>query len=177
MIKPEQYIENRLIRHRGRLGYKDSLVIRRVKMGRGGFGFVDVMFLPVTGPHRLVLAEVKQKNSGDAAGKVVGQALLYYAAALSIGLDGLEVLRRYARKNRRTAKRARPKSLQMLSGGLRPPEDWLALQAGRKLKPSEIALIVGLSEHPRTVCAPCSQLSESTTGSTLPWRSLTAIAI
>src|SRR5881396_550131 len=96
----------------GRLGYKDSLVIRRAKMGRGGFGFVDVMFLPVTGPHRLVLAEVKQKNSGDAAGKVVGQALLYYAAALGIGLDGLEVLRRYARKNQRTAKRAAPKSLQ-----------------------------------------------------------------
>src|SRR5207244_3651113 len=116
-----------LIRHRGRLGYKDSLVIRRAKMGRGGFGFVDVMFLPVHGPHQLVLAEVKQRNSSDAAGKVVGQALLYYAAALNIGLDGLEVLRRYARKNQRTSRRALPKSLQMLSGGLRPPDDWLAL--------------------------------------------------
>src|SRR5205809_7829009 len=80
MIKPEEYIENRLIRHRARLGYKDALVIRRPKMGRGGFGCFDIMFLPIAGPHRLVLAEVKQKNSGDAAGKVVGQALLYYAA-------------------------------------------------------------------------------------------------
>jgi hypothetical protein len=127
MIKPEEYIENRLIRHRARLGYKDALVIRRAKMGRGGFGCVDVVFLPLAGRHRLVLAEVKQKISGDAAGKVVGQALLYYAAALSIGLDGLEMLRRYARKNTRTAKRAAPKSLQMLSGGLHPPDDWLAL--------------------------------------------------
>jgi hypothetical protein len=33
MIKPEEYIENRLIRHRARLGYKDALVIRRAKMG------------------------------------------------------------------------------------------------------------------------------------------------
>ena len=115
-MKPEEYIENRLIRHRARLGYKDALVIRRPKMGNGGFGCVDVMFLPLAGPHRLVLCEVKQKNSGDAAGKVVRQALLYYAAALSIGPDGLEMLRQYARKNTRTAKRAAPKSLQMLSG-------------------------------------------------------------
>jgi hypothetical protein len=92
--------------------------------------------------------KVKQKNSGDAAGKVVGQALLYYAAALSFGVDGLELLRRYARKNARTPKRAVPKSLQMLSGGLHPPDDWLAIQTGRKLKPSEVALIVGLSEAP-----------------------------
>jgi len=50
MIKPEEYIENRLIRHRARLGYKDALVIRRPKMGRGGFGCVDVMFLPIACP-------------------------------------------------------------------------------------------------------------------------------
>jgi hypothetical protein len=92
MIKRKQYIENRLVRHRTRLGYKDALVIRRAKMGRGGFGLVDVMLLPVAGPYRLVLAKVKQKNSGDAAGKVVGQALLYYVAALSFGLDGLEIV-------------------------------------------------------------------------------------
>jgi len=117
-------------------------------MGRGGFGFVDVMLLPRKGRHRLVLVEVKQSGSGDAADKVVGQSLLYYVAALGFGLQGLDLLRHFARKNERRARRASPKSLQMLSGGLHPPDDWLALQAGRKLKPGEVALIVGLSEEP-----------------------------
>src|SRR5712692_57645 len=129
MITPEQYIENRIIRHRARLGFRDALVIRRAKMGRGGFGFVDVMLLPRKGRHRLVLVEVKQSGSGDAADKVVGQSLLYYVAALGFGLQGLDLLRHFARKNERRARRASPKSLQMLSGGLHPPDDWLALQA------------------------------------------------
>jgi hypothetical protein len=93
-------------------------------------------------------------RSGDTAGKVVGQSLLYYVAALELGLQGIELLRQFARRNQRRAKRASPKSLQMLSGGLPRDHDWLALKAGRKLRPSEIALVVGLSEEPRESLRP-----------------------
>ncbi len=156
MITREQAIENRIIRHCARLGYPDALVIRRAKLGRGGFGIVDVMLLPQKGSgshRRLVLVEVKQHGSGDTAGKVVGQLLLYYAAAMQLGIEGLERLREFARKNERKARNARPKTLQMLSG-LPHKVDWRALKAGRKLEPREIALVVGLSEEPKESLRP-----------------------
>jgi hypothetical protein len=156
MITREQAIENRIIRHRARLGYPDALVIRRAKLGRGGFGIVDVMLLPEKGGgshRRLVLVEVKQRGSGDTAGKVVGQVLLYYAAAMQLGIDGLEHLRQFARNNERRARRASLKTLQMLTG-LAHKADWRALKQGRKLRPREIALIVGLSEDPKESLRP-----------------------
>lgn len=76
MISAEHRIENRIIRNLDQLGYADAPWIRRAKICREGFGTVDLMILPDNGPHRLVLAEVKQENSGDAAGKVIGQLLL-----------------------------------------------------------------------------------------------------
>lgn len=86
----------------------------RAKLGREGFGAVDLLLLPETGLHRLVLVEVKHSNSADTPGRLVGQLLAYYLAALRLGSEGLELLREFARQPR--AHEASTKSLQMMSG-------------------------------------------------------------
>jgi len=146
VISAEHRIENRIIRSLGQLGYRGSPWIRRAKICRGGFGTVDLMVLPESGSRRLVLVEVKQENSGDAAGKVMGQLLLYYVGSLRLGTKGLNLLHDFALTAR--AHDPTPKSLQMLSGGCRRGDDWDALQRGRKLRPDEVALIVGLQKEP-----------------------------
>jgi len=146
MASRERRIEGRILSRRSQLGYGDALAIRRARLARGGFGYVDIMLLPKRGPHRLVLIEAKHEQSADAAGKVVGQLLLYYVAALTLGRHGVRLLRRFAGKRRR-AERAAPKSLQMLSGQSFK-DDERALRQGPKLKPSEISLMIGLAREP-----------------------------
>jgi hypothetical protein len=145
MVKPEQQIEDRIINNLAQLGYAGAPWIRRAKICRGGFGTVDLLILPTNGKHRLVLTEVKQENNGDAAGKV-GQLLLYYVGALGFGRDGLLLMQQFAQSPR--AHDPTPKSLQMLSGGYRKGDDWKALQAGDKIDPTEVGLIVGLAREP-----------------------------
>ena len=53
----EQRIEDQVIANLEWLGYKGSPWIRRAKLGREGFGFVDLLLLPKSGPHRVVLVE------------------------------------------------------------------------------------------------------------------------
>ena len=64
-------IEINVVRNRGQLGYRDSVYIRRCRAGRG-HGIVDVMLLPLRGPHKVVLIEAKRFFSADAAAKVIG---------------------------------------------------------------------------------------------------------
>ena len=86
----EQEIEDRIVANLGWFGYAGASWTRRAKMGREGFGSVDLMLLPKTGPHRLVLIEVKHQDSYDTPGRLVGQLLAYYLAALRFGSDGLK---------------------------------------------------------------------------------------
>ena len=74
-MKPEEGIENQVIANLELLDYKGAPWIRRAKLGRGGFGFVDLLLLPISGPHRVVLVEVKHKESPDTPGRFIGQAL------------------------------------------------------------------------------------------------------
>ena len=144
----ERYIENNIIRNRGQLGYADSVYIRRCRAGRG-FGIVDVMLLPLKGPHRVVLVEAKRSSSDDAGSKVIGQLLLYYAGTLHLGVRGLQHLRRFATKQAREARSTKPKLLKTLTGGITPPDTaWQELQKGRKIQPSQIALYIALDAPP-----------------------------
>lgn len=138
----EQEIEDRIVANLGWFGYPRASWIRRAKMGREGFGSVDLMILPKSGPHRLVLVEVKHQDSHDTPGRLVGQLLAYYLAALRFGSDGLQCLQRFSQTDR--AHDTKGKSLQMLSGLGRgcKPRDLDVLRAGTKLTPSEIGLVV-----------------------------------
>ena len=144
----ERVIENNVIRNRAILGYPDSHFIRRCRAGRG-FGIVDVMLLPETGPHRIVLVEAKQSSSVDAQAKVIGQLLMYYAGVAHLGLQGLRYLREFARAHPKRARDVSPKLLRSLTGGISPPDAaWAAMQRGRKLKPRQVALFVALDDRP-----------------------------
>lgn len=138
----EQEIEDRVVANLKWFGYPGAAWIRRATMGREGFGSVDLILLPKSGPHRLVLLEVKHHNSSDTPGRLIGQLLAYYLAALRFGSCGLKCLERFSQTER--AHDTKRKSLQMLSGLGRgcKPRDLEALRAGTKLTPSEIGLVI-----------------------------------
>jgi hypothetical protein len=138
----EQHIEDQVVDNLRWFGYEGASWIRRAKLGREGFGSVDLLLLPKAGPHRLVLVEVKHEDSHDTPGRLVGQLLAYYLAALKIGSEGLQCLRRFSESER--AHDTRGKSLQMLSGLGRgcKPRDLEALRAGTRLSPSEVGLLI-----------------------------------
>jgi len=156
----EWEIEDQIVAHLAELGYPKIDWIRRAKLGRGGAGTVDLLVLPEHHKHSLVLIEVKQGNSGEAAAKVVGQLLSYYVAALAIGASGLVQLRRFARTYPR-AQEAKPKSLQMMMGFPHRGPDLELLHAGMKIAPEQVALIIGLEQEPRpSLRAVCLWLKE-----------------
>ena len=160
MSRTEREIEDQIIEHLPDLGYPDAAYIRRAKMGRGGAGTVDLLVLPKNHEHRIVLIEVKQGNSGEAAAKVVGQLLSYYVAALQIGSKGLARLREYARTEPR-AQTPKSKSLQMLMGFPHRGPDLELLHDGQKVKPEQVAVMIGLEQEPRpSLRAVCNWLRE-----------------
>jgi hypothetical protein len=144
----EQFIENNAIRNRGQFGYTDAVYIRRCRAGRG-HGIVDVMLLPLRGPHKIVLIEAKRFSSADAPAKVIGQLLLYYAGTLKLGQRGLRHLRHFATAHPVKARSTKPKMLKTLTGGISSGEAaWEEMQKGRKLKPSQIKMYVALDARP-----------------------------
>lgn len=146
----EQLIEDRVVKNLAWFGYPRARWIRRVRLGRGGFGSVDLLILPRSGRHRLVLIEVKHEGSKDTPGRLVGQLLAYYLASLRLGAEGLRCLQTFAQTAR--AHDTGGKSLQMLSGlgrGCRP-RDLELLRAGKKLAPGQVALVVVIGKKDGT---------------------------
>lgn len=145
----ERFIENNVRRNRAALGYRDALSIRRCRMG-AGFGVADLVILPERGPHRLVIIEAKQIVSQEAAGRVIGQLLLYYTGARQLGARGLRHMKHFAACNNRSASSLNATSLKMLSGGIAPRDvAWAELQKGRKLRADQIRLLIALDGEPR----------------------------
>jgi 8-oxo-dGTP diphosphatase len=143
----ERFIENNVIRSRERLGLADAPFIRRCRAGRG-YGIVDLLFLPASGPHDVVLVEAKRASSPDATAKVVGQLLLYLAGLSRFGSDGLGMLRKFAVEHRRKARSVSQKLLKTISGISPPEAAWSAMQCGERLERGRIALWVALDAHP-----------------------------
>jgi hypothetical protein len=145
----EYRIENAIMKRPEALGYPGALVIRNARVSRIT-GRVDLMILPGRGPKKLVLVEAKQVESPDASCKAIGQLIMYYTAALQIGLKGLSKIRRFAESNPTQARSTRNTSLNKLSGGARSQDEgWNMLQEGRKLRPGEIALFLALNGKPK----------------------------
>ena len=115
----------------------------------------DLILLPVAGPIKLVIIEAKARASTDAAAKVVGQLLMYYAGALMLGESGLRFLREYAANNTERARSLTKISPKALTGGLSPGDRaWRAMYAGPCLRPEEIALFVALDGGSHRALAP-----------------------
>lgn len=143
----ERVIEDAVLAYPEVLGVPGALAIRNARVSPS-FGRIDLMLLPVAGPKRLVLVEAKRCAASDAASKVTGQLLMYYAGALSLGSDGLELLRRFA-SDPTAARTDEPKSLKQLAGGISPPTAaWKQLQAGERLAPSDIGLFIAMDGPP-----------------------------
>jgi len=144
----ERFIENNVIRNQSPLGFTNAPVIRRCRAGRG-YGVVDLLFLPASGPHDVVLVEAKSASSPDASARVVGQLLLYYVGLSRFGSEGVNLLRQFAASNPKKARSITPKLLKSLSGGITPPAAaWAAMQAGERVQKNRIALWIALDAKP-----------------------------
>lgn len=145
----ERRIERAIIEKPGRIGFAGAQIIRNVRVAPNS-GLVDVMLLPKTGSVKLALVEVKHSGAGDASSKVIGQLLMYYSGALSLGSNGLSMLRAYTRIHKLRARSAHRISPKQLTGGVSPPtKAWEVLQSGRRLRPNELELYIGLDAPPR----------------------------
>lgn len=106
------------------------------------------MLLPQSGPVDLVLVEAKARAAADATSKVIGQLLMYYAGALSFGMEGLSLLRRFAEENAIEAEGYAKISPKKLTGVSPATKAWEVLKAGATLSPSRVQLYVALDEDP-----------------------------
>ena len=150
----EALIENAIMDHPDLLGFPGALSIRNCRVALPA-GRVDVMLLPTEGPVRLVLVEAKVSIAPDAASKVVGQLLMYYAGALMLGSEGIRALREFAVNYPEQARSTTWISPKMLSGGISPPSRaFEVLYRGQRLAPREINLFIALDGEGHRGLAP-----------------------
>ncbi len=154
----ETTIENAIMARPDLLGFPGALAIRNFRVADSS-GAVDVVLIPESGPIRLVLVEAKAASATDAGCKVVGQLLMYYAGALTLGLDGVELLRRFARNfqdEARAIPRTSPQKVIEKVLGVRHPNThcFELLTKGIPLTPKEVLLFVALDDKPHHVLVP-----------------------
>ncbi len=148
-MRRERAIENKVLNNPKCLGLGRVDLIRHARVAPRS-GTVDIMAFPRRGPVRLALIEAKRSIAADSASKVIGQLLMYYSGALTLGADGLELLSNYARQQTATRTKRSWVSPKQVTGGVTPPSAaWRVLQSGRKLRPRELALFVALDAEPR----------------------------
>jgi hypothetical protein len=149
----EAVIEEAIMASPEKLGFPGALPIRRCRVAER-CGTVDLMLLPRSGPVRLVLVEAKATRAPDAASKVVGQLLMYYAGALMLGARGLQMLESLAVRHADYARSLNRVTPKRLTGGLSPPtRAWQELYTGTKLRPDELRLFVAFDGQPHEAFA------------------------
>jgi hypothetical protein len=146
----EHVIEEAIMNHPEKLGFAGALAIRNCRVSRPT-GLADIVLLPNRRNRvRLVLVEAKVAKAPEAAAKVVGQLLMYYAGALMLGELGLEALRGFAKKHPRLARGTQRKPLPTLIRGLSPrPKSIEALFEKPCLTPAEIQLFIAIDGMPQ----------------------------
>ena len=129
-------------------GYAGALAIREFNFR--GVGFPDVLLLPQSGPHRLVIVEAKRSTSLDAStGQVVDQLLNYFKACLLFGSKGLSLLAEFIKQEPSRAhdkNHVRPKEL--VTDGTKSPQVYSRMFEGEALSPEEIGLFIALDGPP-----------------------------
>ena len=147
---PEYKIEEAVIISHKDLGY-DIIYppIRRVLLYRWA-GIVDLILLPKEHKHRLVLIEAKHSANAESGEKVIGQLLKYYAYALRLGENGLNLLANFSETNTTLARGVTKITPQKLSGGLHRNQAMPEMEKGEHLRPEEIGLFVAVNHEPES---------------------------
>lgn len=141
----ERVIEDAIIKSPGALGYPDALAIRNIRLDTNKeSGRLDVLLLPRSGPHKLVLVETKVSTAADADGKCVGQLLKYFSFALRIGSRGRERLVEYATNYPLDAHAERPTTPKRMLGLRHESHGTLLLGEGDPITPQEIGLFIAI---------------------------------
>ena len=94
----EADIEDAIMAQPEILGFPMALAIRNFRVADTS-GAVDVCLIPQSGPFRVVLGG-RRRRVPDAGSKVVGQLLMYYAGALTLGSQGINALRELAKNSK-----------------------------------------------------------------------------
>ena len=137
--------------HPEKLGFPRALSIRNCRIANG---LVDIVLFPEDGPVDLVLVEAKASVAPDAACKVIGQLLMYYAGALKLGSEGLRMMRSFA-VNHKDEARSTKKIPHIRLAGIKPSEKaWDALTKGARLKPEKMRMFIALNNKPHHALAP-----------------------
>jgi hypothetical protein len=163
-ISHETPIEDAIIAHPDLLGFPSALAIRNFRVADKS-GAVDVVLIPPENESiRLVLVETKSARAADAACKVVGQLLMYYAGALTFGSNGVSILRQFASKFpdlALTEGRTSPqKVIYHLTGNRHSNNRCFEMltEGTPRLLPTEVALFVALDDKPHRVLVPLLQM-------------------
>jgi hypothetical protein len=149
----ESIIEEAIMKNPGDLGdnYKQAIAVRNIRIAPAA-GRIDVLLLPTKGKKRLVLVETKQSIASDAASKVTGQLLMYYAGALNLSTDGLDIIRNFARVYPEEAwSRGWISAQRMCGKGLSKDAAWKLMQSPKKrrLSPADIDLFIAVDGNPK----------------------------
>lgn len=158
----ETAIEKAIIENPDLLGFSGANAIRNFRLAHDS-GAVDVVLLPKGGSIRLVLIEAKVANAADANSKVIGQLLMYYSGALTMGSDGVELLQKFARNYQDEAHnipRTSPQKvlLKVLGKHYTNPNAMAKLKEGTPLTPKEIALFIAVDDEPHHTLRPVLRL-------------------
>jgi hypothetical protein len=152
-IGREGPIEEAVMAHPERLGFPGALAIRNWRVSPTS-GRLDVGLLPTAGSIQLVLVEAKAAAAPDAASKVIGQLLMYYAGALLLGTQGLATIRDFASRYPEEA-RSNSKKSQVRLGGVGPSaKAWAALCGGERIRPEQLRMFVALDSDPHHALDP-----------------------
>ena len=152
-IGREGPIEEAVMARPERLGFPGALAIRNWRVSPTS-GRLDVGLLPRVGPVQLVLVEAKAATAVDAASKVVGQLLMYYAGALLLGTEGLAAIRDFVSRYPEEARSNSKKSQVRLSGVSPSAKAWQALSGGQRLRPDQLRMFVALDSDPHHAFEP-----------------------
>ena len=143
----ERIIEEAIMDHPERLGFPGANSIRTLRVSPDS-GLVDIVLLPKHGPD-LVLVEAKAANAHDAASKVIGQLLMYYAGALMLGADGLSAIVSFATNHKDEARSESKISHFKLTDISPAAKAWDKLTKGTRLAPKQVRMFVALDDEPR----------------------------
>ena len=152
MTNRERVIENAVIKcpeilH---LDYVKSSAIRNLRLHPDkSAGRVDVLLIPKSGEHKLVLVECKVFSAKDAGDKCVGQLLKYLAFALRVGDKAIEKLRDFSIASEAEAsseQKITPKRI-MNARSLADTRDYWS--QGNTLDPSQVGLFLALDGPPK----------------------------
>jgi hypothetical protein len=129
------------------LGFPNATALNHLQMGDQS-GYIDLVLFPAEGPS-LVLIEAKHAADSRSAADSVGQLVKYYTHALSLGSDGLAILRTTATASRSGSRPSRLLSLKSIFAAGSQAEAQTRAGAGMPIRPQDVALVIAVDQVAR----------------------------